>query len=65
MNLITRRYLALDRHGMGGPRTSGSTSRFFALFLHPLEYVVFYAVGLAVLTLVLSLLIARRLMKME
>lgn len=60
MNLMMKRYIALDRHGMGGGgKLPGKAAGLPVLLFYPIEYLVFYAIGVCVLMVVLILLAAR------
>lgn len=66
MNLMTRRYIALDRHGMGeADKSSGKPAGLPALLFYPIEYLIFYAVGLCVLMIVMLLLAARWMVRLQ
>ncbi|MCM2398149.1 hypothetical protein NBH19_18935 [Rhizobium sp. S95] len=66
MNLMMRRYIALDRHGMGGVgKLPGKAAGLPALLFYPIEYLVFYAIGVCVLMVVLILLAARWMVRLQ
>ncbi|PZU89485.1 MAG: hypothetical protein DI528_02110 [Shinella sp.] len=66
MNLMMKRYIALDRNGMGGAdKRSGKTAGLPALLFYPIEYLIFYAIGLCVLIVVLLLLATRWMVRLH